>query len=275
MKRLRGFCWPGGKNVVGNHGLTDWILGELPDVDKKQTYVEPFAGMLGVLLNRAPVPLEIVNDLDERIVNWWTVAREQPDLLAEQMLWTPNSRSELNECFAKVSDFEVDPVERARCFAVICSDGYSLTRTHWRRRFDGKSTARGGFHHIRKTLGQLAGRLRHVQLENRDAVTFLEGVPEVPDGVMYVDPPYGSVNGGEYYQYDVDRVRLAQVLGELSVKGWRIALSGYEGDDLGLGWRCVTKPVSSTLGSERGGRTHYKRVEHLWLSYDKPQQKLF
>ena len=48
-------------------------------------YVEPFAGSLGVLLNR-PLPfvgVETVNDLDAFIVNFWRAVRHRPDELIE------------------------------------------------------------------------------------------------------------------------------------------------------------------------------------------------
>ena len=73
---LRGLKWVGGKSAASALGTGKWITSLLP---YDRTYAEPFAGMCGVLLQRFPSAEEIVNDLDERVVNWWRVVRDRPD----------------------------------------------------------------------------------------------------------------------------------------------------------------------------------------------------
>lgn len=78
------FIWFGGKSVAAP---AVWNL--LGDVEH---YVEPFAGGLGVLLNR-PHPCnrtyhsETVNDLDGFIVNAWRAIAAEPDAVAEAASW--------------------------------------------------------------------------------------------------------------------------------------------------------------------------------------------
>ena len=64
---LAAMLYAGTKSGRSALGLGHWIAGQLPQ-SEQQTYVEPFAGMLGVLLARPRSQLEIVNDLDERVV---------------------------------------------------------------------------------------------------------------------------------------------------------------------------------------------------------------
>lgn len=88
MRRLSALYWPGGKSGNGA-GVGRWIADQLP-WRYSSCYVEPFAGMLGVLLQRKPVQTEIVNDSDERVVNWWRVVRDRHlDLLG----WTKRTFS--------------------------------------------------------------------------------------------------------------------------------------------------------------------------------------
>ena len=89
---LSALSYYGGKS--GGHGSSGrgrWIASLLPG-DTRTLYAEPYAGMLGILLQRAPAKLEIVNDLNRRIVNWWRVVRDHPDELARMMRYLSGRR---------------------------------------------------------------------------------------------------------------------------------------------------------------------------------------
>jgi DNA adenine methylase len=69
------FPWFGGKRKVA-----DLVWSRLGDV---QTYNEPFAGSLAVLLGRPHAPrVETVNDLDCFLVNFWRAVQRDPDAVA-------------------------------------------------------------------------------------------------------------------------------------------------------------------------------------------------
>ena len=50
--------------------------------------------MAGVLLARAPVKTEILNDLNGRVVNWWRAVRDKPEEFGRLLEFTPFSRAE-------------------------------------------------------------------------------------------------------------------------------------------------------------------------------------
>ena len=64
-----GLSYYGGKNP--QRGVPHWINSLLPSTKECTLYVEPFCGMMGVLLSRQESFCEIVNDANERVVNWW------------------------------------------------------------------------------------------------------------------------------------------------------------------------------------------------------------
>src|SRR5579884_454089 len=85
-RRFIAFGWYGGKF---NH--LNWLLPLLPECHH---YCEPFGGSGAVLLNRDPSPVETYNDLDNEVVNFFRVLRQQKEKLLEAIALTPFSREE-------------------------------------------------------------------------------------------------------------------------------------------------------------------------------------
>ena len=73
------FPWFGGKSRAA--GEVNAAMGEVA------VYCEPFAGSLGVLLQREPVKHEVVNDNDGWIVNFWRALAAAPDEVARWADW--------------------------------------------------------------------------------------------------------------------------------------------------------------------------------------------
>lgn len=87
--RPRGLNYYGGKQKTA-----PWIASLLPT---RQAYLEPFAGMLSVLLARPKADVEIANDLDCNLWNWWRCVRERGGEMARRLDWTPIGRREFEE----------------------------------------------------------------------------------------------------------------------------------------------------------------------------------
>ena len=77
---LYGLRYYGGKSEKfrNGNGAGPWIAKMLP---YRRMYVEPFAGMLGVLLQREKSRIELVNDRDGMISAFWECIRDYPDKL--------------------------------------------------------------------------------------------------------------------------------------------------------------------------------------------------
>ncbi|MBV6573885.1 DNA adenine methylase, partial [Acinetobacter baumannii] len=76
----------------GKFRLSDWIISFFPN---HNVYVEPFGGGASVLLNKEPSRVEVYNDLDDDVVNFFKVLRnkELAKQLAEAIYLTPYSRT--------------------------------------------------------------------------------------------------------------------------------------------------------------------------------------
>lgn len=241
--------------------------------------MEPFAGMLGVLLARPTADHEIVNDLDGRVVNWWRVVRDMPHELAEVLDWTPDrSRDTLAEAISRLDD--PDPVRRAWAFTVaVTNSADPQISPHIKLTFNNHSpTQRLG---VRHRLRPLADRMRLVQIERCDAVALVARVPG-PSPTMrggtliYADPPYPTRSGGGYL-HDVDHDALNEALVAAATRGIDVACSGYPEDRQALdaaGWR--RHECSTTADSAVAQGVRPTRIECLWTSWhDEPRATLW
>ena len=119
---------------------------------------------------------------------------------------------------------------------------------------------------------RIAGRMRHVQIENIDACDLLERTADIRQAMIYCDPPYPSSWIGHYSE-QIDLQRLSELL--RAQKG-SVAVSGFDTEWEHLGWRCettrhFTTVFDTSLGTNRGKA----RVDRLWMNYDPPQEGLF
>lgn len=260
----------------------------LPLLPKCQTYVEPFSGSAAVLLNREPSPVEVYNDLDGGIVNFFRVLRERRDDLIAALELTPYSRAEFAQACI---DLGGDDFERARRFFVRIAQSRAnkplTTGGQWSysvgKSAEGASDWKYCIQHNKRAMAgavsawltnvdgltEVVARLRSVQIECLTATDCIQRYDH--DGTLfYVDPPYLPSSRGDTACYmhemtEVDHDRLAASLNRCV---GRVALSGYESplyDQLYAGWFKTTWAARATTNHENiiGSRT-----EVLWTNYD-------
>jgi DNA adenine methylase len=247
----------------GKWKIAEWICRQMPAHD---VYVEPFGGAGSVMLRKTPSRLEVYNDLDGDVVNFFRVLRDRPDALIRAVALTPYSREE--HVLAQAPTEE--PLERARRFYVLCWQSYaSGTRPKpfkigWRTT---KAYHAGMMQSWcdEENLYAIAARLKQVLIENNDAFALLKSY-DSPATLFYVDPPYlGDTRSGHgrneyrHEMYDAEsHRRLAAALH--GVQG-KVMLSGYESalyDGLYADWTKVARSVPD--------KSHAVRMECVWLS---------
>ena len=268
MSHLSGLKWWGGKAT--RH---QWINHHLPASARTQLYVEPFAGMLSVLLNRPKAGLELVNDLNGRLVNWWRVVRDEPAALADRLFDTPWSRELYIEALVHLDVGA--PLDRAWNFtiavshSILCSDGRNTQGSfHWHERLDGCSD-----HNIMRHpegIRRLADRMRNVQIECGSGVEVVRRAALKAarfDTVLYVDPPYAETDRAPYGD-GRNIAGLQDSLLEAAAAGAKVAVSGYPGNFELPGWRRETRKDLARLVAR-------ERTECIWLSYPEERSTLF
>lgn len=272
-KRISAFAWYGGKS---SH-LT-WLLPLLPPT---KHFVDVFGGSAAVLMNRDPSPIETYNDIDNGVVNFFRVVREQPDELARLLHLTPYSREERRQAFEAIrKDAPTTPIEKARQFFVLARQtrGESQRRddavlNSWKFTRDRVIRGMAGYQSQWETgidgLAAVAARMRRVQIENYPWPRILE-LYDTPETLFYCDPPYlhdtreyTHTNSYTHEMSADDHRKLADALHRC--KGL-VALSGYPSnlyDELYSGWHRVDMPVTSFAAAGANN----ERIECLWTNY--------
>lgn len=248
------------------------ILPLLPAADH---YCEPFAGSAAVLLNRAPSPIETMNDLNGDICNFFRVLRDHPADLIGRLELTPYARADFFEAWEPHSD----PIESARRFFCRIVMDYAKGASRKDRSFSTNVTyERSQFSYapwnmISKVAGlrEIVDRLRMVQIENRPAIDIIRKYDR-PTTLFYCDPPYlpetrTSANDYAHEMTIEQHYELAEVLN--AARGL-VALSGYDAPAMatmyppGKWWKTAFKTRRVPMSSS--GKL--RRQEVLWTNYD-------
>lgn len=277
MARLRApFVWMGGKFLISRK-----IVDVLP---KHRIYVEVFGGAANLFIIKAPSPVEVYNDIDSGLVNFFRVLRdpEKFQRFYEQTRLMPHSREEYDFC-KETWEKETDDVMRAVKWYVVArqgfggqfdsSWGYSVKQTH-----RGVSAQTSRYLSAIDMLPEIAARFLMAQIEHDD---FRKVIPrfDTEETLFYCDPPYvpSTRRSGEYRHEmtEQDHEELVDLL--LNIKGMAI-LSGYPNHIYvrleQAGWfrkdfsiPCGTVGRTKRTGLQgEGALKHQYRTDCVWFS---------
>lgn len=260
----------------GKGRLAPWIASLMPD---HRVYVEPYAGSAAVLFAKAPTPIEILNDLDGNVVNFFRVLREQQEDLVRALTYSPYSRQEY--AAADLDEVGLDEVERARRFVIRCSQGRngagSGSKVGWSNAIRRNQSRPGTFANAVDRLPLVADRLRRVAVEHRDAVECVSAY-DSPETLLYVDPPYLAstrVSNLDYRLDVADETEHRRLAACLRAFGGCVLLSGYPSplyDELYGDWHRVERSISRPSANRRG-EASATAVEVVWMNTGSNSEK--
>lgn len=253
--KLSALQYIGNKSYRNLSGSGKWINSLLPE---KDLYVEPFAGMLGILLQRDPAKFEIINDLDNNVTNWWRCVRDEPKELSRLIDLTPKSRIEHLWALNNVNNMEETPVRRALAFTILINQSFASVKYRWYTHK--KSHAKDWRKGISERILQLTDRMSNVQIEQKNASLLLEEIAKYDDAIIYCDPPYRDATDKKLYEKSINIPELTETLKQQ--KGL-VAISGYNDEWDHLNWQRHEYDTFSLLSGKPT-----KRAEILWTNYN-------
>lgn len=262
--------YPGSKVM-----LSERIAGLFP---RHGSYVEPYFGSGAVLLAKAPVAVERVNDVNGDLVHFYRTLRDPATryALIDALVFTPYAREEVQLAQQPLEDLGSDSandVERARRFMVRMNQTYVGGNGGWTattKASSGHSNA-SKWNNYRTRIHAVAERLQNVQIDRTDALDVLVQVARADDPrlAVYADPPYlsESRNGSRYLsEVDVDHhVRMLAILQELPGP---VVLSGYPStlyDEALSTWHRIA--LNRKASSSAGKGSTATRTEVLWCNF--------
>jgi len=218
--------WAGGKSRLRR--------SILPLIPPHTCYAEPFGGGGWVLFGKAPSAVEVYNDLDGDLINFFQVLKTRPAALLRSFDWELVSRQRFMQ-LAGTDPRTQRPVERAHRFYYLLMAGWGGELLY--PRFQTAVQDAGGGNRLLGALRTLEDRLRPVHrrlqrvlIEHLDWPELLEKY-DSETTFFYVDPPYPG--NGVNYRHNLrdleDHRVLAEHLGRL--KG-RWMLSTYDRPDM-------------------------------------------
>jgi DNA adenine methylase len=222
-----------------------------------KTFVDVFCGAASITLRKPRSKNEIINDLNDELVNFFTVLRDRTLELREVLEKTPYARSEYHRC----REASLNSIEQARRTVVKSwfGIGDSLdNETGFRVSLSqGGSTTAPWVTYV-DYLHLYSNRLRRVIIENLDFEECISRYDK-PDTLFYLDPPYVKETRSKKHAYkhdwdNEDHNRLLRLLPKIN---GRFVLSGYDHESYaGLEYRKETFAATSQNG---------KRIECLWI----------
>ena len=266
------FPWFGGKQR-----LADDIIALFPP---HRVYVEAFGGGASVLLSKAPAVLDVYNDAEDGLFNFFRVLRERPDELVPLLELTPYSRTEFLHCTDTWREVG-NPVERARRFYVVvsqCFGGHAVKYDRsGKRGWGGERLGRSHLCRAASTknrvdhIWRFVERMRSVQVDNLEWRDCLDRYDH-EDCVFYLDPPYvPDTRRSGRYSHELtaeDHVELVERV--LALKGVAL-VSGYESELYEPlvregGFVRHEYTVWSTASRRSVARERDRRTEVVWAS---------
>jgi len=271
--------------IVWFGGKGNMVAKLLKLIPPHKIYVEVFGGGASLLFAKKPSPVEVYNDIDSGVVNFFRVLRDEEKFqkFYEKVCLTPYSREEYYYCVDTWEQCD-DEVERAYRWFIVArmsfsgcfGGGWSFSVTASSRGMSGRCSAWLG---VVEGLPAIHERFMRVQIEHRD---FKELIPlyDTKDTLFYLDPPYvHATRSGGRYNYecsDKDHEDLVEIL--LNIKG-KAMLSGYANDIYvkleEAGWaRYDFETVCHAAGRTRqtgilgkgAAKERCRRVESVWMS---------
>lgn len=213
----------GGKQQMARHIL--------PLIPIHNLYCEPFAGGAAIFFAKQPSEVEVLNDTNRELINFYRVVQNDFTSLEKEVKITLHSRDlhrkasviyNNSDMFSELKRAWALWVLSAQGFAgqIDSSWGYDKTKNSTPKKIDNKRQA--------FTI-DLAIRLQQVQIECADALYIIKS-RDTKESFFYVDPPYFNSDMGHYDGYSKDDFEaLLKLLSQIQ---GRFLLSSYPSDIL-------------------------------------------
>lgn len=245
------------------------------DLPPHNAWVELFCGSAAMTFAKSPAPIEVINDINGEIVNFFEQLRNNGEELLRLITLTPYAREEFDIARSNGSK-KFSKVERARRFFVAAMmaingsfgdapGGFSLSNSYTRKGMEARVSRWIG---MPDYLHPIIQRLQNIRIERKDGLTLFKEFMNRPATLVYCDPPYlGKRTRG----YDFDQITSAfheKLLGQMVRAKCMVFVSGYENelyDEVLVRDHHWTKKIIQAVTKGNNGKS-FERQEVVWCN---------
>lgn len=209
----------------GKQRLASTIVAMMPS---HKIYCEPFFGGGAVFFHKPKANIEIINDKNDLLINFYLCAQNEFEGLQRKIQTTIHSESVY--LYAKDvwnGRIEVSNIEKAWAIWLITNGSFAGSMHGGWKWCNGTAGSHSAIFLRNKRIDfsqQLYERLECVQISCRDAIRVIKE-RDSEDTLFYLDPPYPGSFQGHYLGYThKDLFELLQILSQ--IKG-KFILSNY------------------------------------------------
>lgn len=220
------------KTPITYYGGKQKLIAEiLPLIPKHSTYCEPFCGGAAIFFAKEPSPVEVLNDTNSELVNFYRVVQNDFTSLEKEVRISLHSRRLHKDAQVIYSNPHMfSDVKRAWAVWVLASQSFcSILDGTWGYDIKKGTTTKKISNKREAFTEEYAIRLQNVQIECTDALRIITS-RDTPDTFFYCDPPYYNSDCGHYDGYSKEDFK--NLLNALSKIEGKFILSSYPSDIL-------------------------------------------
>jgi len=259
----------------GYYGAKQRLASQIvTDLPPHNAWVEAFCGSAALTLAKKPAPIEIINDINGDIVNFFCQLRDNSTEMSRLLMYTPYAREELAR--ARSRETKLSDLERARRFFVAAmmaingsfgeaKGGFSFSNSYARRGMEARVSR---WRAMPDYLRLIADRLSQVRIEKKDAIKLFGNFMNRPATLVYFDPPYLADRKRGYDHDQFSEEYHERLLKAANRAKCMVFLSGYENDlyndylTRAQGWH--KRRIKTTTRGHNGKDS--EREEILWFN---------
>ncbi len=256
----------------GKQTLAPLIISLFP---QHTLYAEPFTGGGAVFFHKPPSKVEVLNDTNGELMNFYRVVRHHFASLQKRIQQTLHSRDAHRKAIVIYNNPDLfGPISRAWAVWVLCAMSFA-SKMDGPYGYDKKSntTSKKVAYKREGFLQMYATRLEKVQIECADALYIIKS-RDYPEAFFYCDPPYVGSDCGHYKGYT--EAEYEALLGLLSSISGKFLLSSYPSDVLAhyietCQWNSLKRDMLVSVNAKVGNPK--KKTEVLTANYPLQSQK--
>lgn len=252
----------------GKQKLAKLIVSNIP---VHTLYAEPFVGGAAVFFEKQASPVEVINDTNAEMINFYKVVQENFVKLKDMVNITLHSRRSFDDAsYIYNRPHMFDPIQRAWAVWTLAAQGFAgLLDGSWGYDKAKNTTTKKISNKRDNFTADYAIRLQNVQIECTDAIRIITS-RDGKDSFFYCDPPYVGSDCGHYDGYSQqDFNNLLETLSKIEGK---FMLSSYPNASLAefkakCGWHQLNLQQKVSVANNNSTKGPKSKVEVITANF--------